>query len=491
MTKVLVSWIGAVDLKSPSSSQAGPILSTLRSESFDSVELLYQYPREEVERYLDWLKGQVSLPVFSSSVGLCSPVDFEEIYLAANSHLERITAQNTGLSILLTPGTPAMQSIWILLGKTRYPCTFYQSSLEKGVEQVTIPFDLSAEYIPAAKKLKTSKIHEFTSTAPPIDAAFDHIVTRNPQMLELKRQAHVLSQHDVPVLILGESGTGKELFARAIHNASSRSGQPFVPLNCGAIPPELVDSELFGHKKGAFTGAIADRPGVFEQANGGTLFLDEFGELSPAAQVRLLRVLQDGVYMRVGDTQSRNSNVRILCATNRDLLQGIQNGAFREDLLYRVAVGVLKLPSLRDRDGDLMLLVKSLLEGLAQTGLDSKKISAGAKKIILNHRWPGNIRELRSTIQRSLLWASGKIITEDDMQMALLSLGESRRQDLIFNRELGDGFDIEEVLGEVAAHYIAKALEESGGQKTKAAELLGFKNHQTFGNWQKKYGSTL
>lgn len=310
-------------------------------------------------------------------------------------------------------------------------------------------------------------------------------------MLELKRQAHVLSQHDVPVLILGESGTGKELFARAIHNASSRSGQPFVPLNCGAIPPELVDSELFGHKKGAFTGAIADRAGVFEQANGGTLFLDEFGELSPAAQVRLLRVLQDGVYVRVGDTQSRNSNVRLLCATNRDLLQGIQNGAFREDLLYRVAVGVLKLPSLRDRDGDLMLLVESLLGGLAQTGLDSKKISAGAKKIILNHRWPGNIRELRSTIQRSLLWASGKSITEDDMQMALLSLGESRRQDLIFNRELGDGFDIEAVLGEVAAHYIAKALEESGGQKTKAAELLGFKNHQTFGNWQKKYGSTL
>lgn len=488
MTKILVSWIGAVDLKSPSSPQAGPILSTLRSESFDSVELLYQYPREEVERYLEWLKSQVSVPICSSSVGLSSPVDFEEIYLAANGHLERITAQNVDLSILLSPGTPAMQAIWILLGKTRYPCRFYRSSLEKGVEQVTIPFDLSAEYIPAAKKFKTSRIHELSSTAPPVDAAFDHIVTRNPQMLELKRQAHLLSQHNVPVLILGESGTGKELFARAIHNASSRSTQPFVPLNCGAIPPELIDSELFGHKKGAFTGAVANRAGVFEQAEGGTLFLDEFGELSPSAQVRLLRVLQDGVYMRVGDTQARKADVRIICATNRDLLLGVHDGTFREDLLYRVAVGVLKLPPLRDRDGDLTLLVEALVEGLAQTGLDSKKISAGAKKVILNHRWPGNIRELRSTIQRSLLWASGKSITEDDMQMALFSLGENSQQDAVLNRELDKGFDLEGVLSEVAAHYIARALEESGGQKTKAAKLLGFKNHQTFGNWQKKYG---
>src|SRR5690606_31157164 len=324
---------------------------------------------------------------------------------------------------------------------------------------------------------------------PPVDAAFDNIITRNPQMQELIRQARTLSQHDVPVLILGESGTGKELFARAIHNASARGSQPFVALNCGAIPPELIDSELFGHKKGAFTGAVADRAGVFEQAEGGTLFLDEFGELSPAAQVRLLRVLQDSQYVRVGDTQTCKANVRIICATNRDLLQDIQAGSFREDLLYRVAVGVLKLPALRDRDGDLMLLVEALLQGLAESGFAGKKISAGAKKVILNHRWPGNIRELRSTIQRSMLWASGDSISEHDMQQALFAAPQSQQQDSLLNRRIGEGFDIEGVLGEVAAHYIERALKESGGQKTRAAELLGFKNHQTFTNWQKKYGA--
>src|SRR5690606_5221200 len=166
--------------------------------------------------------------------------------------------------------------------------TFYQSTIEQGVQRVELPFDIAAEFIPTPKTLSTQTLQQLADTQPPVDAAFDNIITRNAQMQELIRQARTLSQHDVPVLILGESGTGKELFARAIHNASPRCSQPFVALNCGAIPPELIDSELFGHKKGAFTGAVAHRAGVFEQAEGGTLFLDEFGELSPAAQVRLL-----------------------------------------------------------------------------------------------------------------------------------------------------------------------------------------------------------
>lgn len=491
MSKVLISWVGGNDLDASNGTKSGngPILSTLKAESFDAVVLLYNYPKPEVDAYLEWLRPQVQPGIQAVRAELSSPIHFGDIYQAAHKQLEELQSQRHQICILLSPGTPAMQAVWILLGKTHFNATFYQSTKEQGVERVELPFDIAAEFIPTPKTLSRQTLQQLADTQPPVDAAFDNIITRNPQMQELIQQARTLSQHDVPVLILGESGTGKELFARAIHNASTRGSQPFVALNCGAIPPELIDSELFGHKKGAFTGAVADRAGVFEQAEGGTLFLDEFGELSPAAQVRLLRVLQDSQYVRVGDTQTRKANVRIICATNRDLLQDIQAGSFREDLLYRVAVGVLKLPALRDRGGDLMLLVEALLQGLAESGFSGKKISAGAKKVILNHRWPGNIRELRSTIQRSMLWASGDSISEHDMQQALFAAPQSQQQDSLLNRRIGEGFDIEGVLGEVAAHYIERALKESGGQKTRAAELLGFNNHQTFTNWQKKYGA--
>lgn len=487
MSTVLISWIGGNDLNKTLNGKDGPILSTLKAESFDAVVLLYNYHKPDVDAYLEWLRPQVQPGIQAVRAELSSPIHFGDIYQAARSLLDELQRKKQNICILLSPGTPAMQAVWILLGKTHFNATFYQSTIEQGVQRVELPFDIAAEFIPSPKKLSTQTLQNLADTQPPVDAAFDHIITRNPQMQELIHQARILAQHEVPVLILGESGTGKELFARAIHNASARSPQPFVALNCGAIPPELIDSELFGHKKGAFTGAVADRAGVFEQAEGGTLFLDEFGELSPAAQVRLLRVLQDSQYVRVGDTQTRKANVRIICATNRDLLQDVQAGAFREDLLYRVAVGVLKLPALRDRDGDIMLLVESLLEGLSQAGLTGKDISPSAKKVILNHSWPGNIRELRSTIQRSMLWASGDIITENDMQRAMFTAPQSQQQNSLLSRRIGDGFDIEGVLGEVATLYIKRALKESGGQKTQAAKLLGFKNHQTLTNWQKKY----
>src|SRR5690554_7031296 len=185
----------------------------------------------------------------------------------------------------------------------------------------------------------------------------------------------------VPVLVYGETGTGKELFARAIHNAGPRSDKPFVAVNCGAIPPELIDSTLFGHRKGAFTGATADRPGVFQQADGGTLFLDEFGELSADVQVRLLRVLQEGVFTPVGGVAEQRVDVRLIAATHRNLMVEVAEGRFREDLFYRVAVGVLHLPPLRQREGDLLLLSEALLDALGKqdTALSGKKISEEAR----------------------------------------------------------------------------------------------------------------
>lgn len=489
--QTLVSWIGGNDLKATGSTYAegqalGPIAATLKAQAFDAVELLYNYPEDQVKPYLAWLKKQTPVEIRAHAVSLSSPVDYGEVYQAANKHLAEISATGTNVSILLSPGTPTMQSIWVLLGKTRYPCQFYQSSREQGVQQVNIPFELSAEYLPAAQSIDSAKISQLAEASAPINAAFDNIVTRNPRMQSLKAQAQILAEREVPVLIYGETGTGKELFARAIHNASQRANKAFVPVNCGAIPGELVDSVLFGHKKGAFTGATSDKPGVFEQADGGTLFLDEFGELEPSVQVRLLRVLQEGRFAPVGGTKEQKVDVRLITATHRNLMEAVANGSFREDLFYRVAVGVLHLPPLREREGDLSLLTDTLIKAMSahDSILDDKKISPDAKNIILQHPWRGNVRELQSTLLRAALWCQGGVITAADIRQALFHMPE--RETGLLNRDVSQGIDIQALCDDLMRHYIPLALDASQGKKTRAAELLGFNNYQTLENKMKK-----
>ncbi|MDP2506982.1 MULTISPECIES: sigma-54-dependent Fis family transcriptional regulator [unclassified Oceanobacter] len=451
---------------------------------------MYNYPQDQVEGYLKWLDEEVEeIAIDAKFVELSSPVNFGEIYEYASRYLNSLDEQEREqLAILLSPGTPAMQAVWILLGKTRFPATFYQSSREQGAHTVEIPFEIAAEYIPPVKSLSAGQLQTLSNTNPPDNAAFKDIVTRSDAMQALIQRAQILAEHEVSVLIDGESGTGKELFARAIHNASPRADKSFIPVNCGAFPPELIDSMLFGHKKGAFTGAIADKPGYFEQANGGTLFLDEFGELEPAVQVRLLRVLQDKTFTRVGDTKEQTSDFRLIAATNKNLIEDIAKGDFREDLFYRIAVGVLHLPPLRERNGDVLFLADSLLDAMKMEYLllEGKKISASGKSVIQKHRWPGNIRELKSTLLRAALWASGNEITGDDMQQALFKTAS--KQDSIMARDVAQGLDIQALLDEVESHYVKQALQHSAGQKTKAAELLGYNNHQTLSNKMKKLG---
>jgi transcriptional regulator with PAS, ATPase and Fis domain len=486
--RVLVSWVGGNDLKAVAGAEAGPILSTLNTVSFDSVELLCSYPAERVEPYLAWLRQQVDVPIIAHYVSLSSPVHFGEIYQAASQHLKHLSTSGNQLSILLSPGTPAMQAVWILLGKTRYLATFYQSSLEQGVQQVEVPFEIAAEYVPAANTISTDKLVQLAGLNAPVDAAFDSIVTQSERMLVLKSQAQILALKQVPVLIYGETGTGKELFARAIHNAGPRSAAPFVAVNCGAIVPELIDSTLFGHKKGAFTGAVADRAGVFQQANGGTLFLDEFGELTPDVQVRLLRVLQEGTFTPVGASQELKGDVRLITATHRNLMQEVALGRFREDLFYRIAVGVLHLPPLREREGDLLLLSEKLLAGIASqdSSLGNKKISAEAKNLILHHPWRGNVRELQSTLLRAALWCQGDLIAANDIEQALFKLPQTEADTLAM--DVSQGIDIQEVISIIASRYLRKALAITGNNKTRAAGLLGLKSQQTLSNWMDKYG---
>jgi transcriptional regulator with GAF, ATPase, and Fis domain len=296
---------------------------------------------------------------------------------------------------------------------------------------------------------------------------------------------------DVPVLILGETGTGKELFAEAIHAASPRAGEVFVPVNCGAIAPELASSELFGHKRGAFTGAVAERKGHFQEANGGTLFLDEVGELPLDTQVRLLRALQNGDVTPLGASKSVKVNVRIVAATHRDLASDVATGRFREDLFHRLAVGILRLPPLRDRERDVQILLDHFLtqinaDSKGRPEAQEKKLSESAKKVLVSYAWPGNVRELYHTLVRAVIWSQAPTISADDARAALLQI--HRQADSLLGRPLTQGFDLKELLDEVARDYIARAMKQSGDRKTVAAELLGFPNYQTFGNWMRRLG---
>ena len=222
------------------------------------------------------------------------------------------------------------------------------------------------------------------------------------------------------VLITGENGTGKELVARALHEASPRRERPFIEVNCAAIPSELIESELFGHMKGSFTGAFADRAGKFEQADGGTLFLDEVGDMSLSAQAKLLRVLQEGVVTRIGGSKSIQVDVRVLAATNKDIQSEIAEGRFREDLLYRLNVVPIEVPALRDRIEDIPALVAHFVESLAAgSGAPGRKFAADAVRRLQARPWPGNIRELRNAVERALILASGKVVTAADIDHLL------------------------------------------------------------------------
>jgi DNA-binding NtrC family response regulator len=292
------------------------------------------------------------------------------------------------------------------------------------------------------------------------------------------------------VLICGESGTGKEVVARAVHEVSPRAAEPFLAFNCAALSESLLESELFGHEKGAFTGAIKSQKGCFEEADGGTLFLDELGELPLAAQVQLLRALQEGEIVRIGANKATKVDVRVIAATNRTLTEEIARGRFREDLFYRLAVVVLKLPPLRERREDLSRIVDHVLaqvNGEGDPGAMPKKLSAGARTVWGAHPWPGNVRELVNTVRRAVLWSDGETITAQDARDALLQLTPVGG-DAILGRPLGDGFDLQALLDEVARHYLRRAMSETHGNKSRAAELVGLPSYQTLSNWLEKHG---
>jgi len=303
------------------------------------------------------------------------------------------------------------------------------------------------------------------------EAGFGDFVARSPQMLELFRTVRKIAEFKSTVLIDGESGTGKELVARALHSSSPRARAAFIAVNCGAIPANLLESELFGHRKGAFTDANRDRKGLFEEASGGTLFLDEIGELPLSLQVKLLRVLQEGEIRRLGDSQDTKVDVRVVAATARDLADEVKRGAFREDLYYRLNVFALHLPALRERREDIPLLVEHFLARMnARMGLAITGITPEAMRVLVAYDWPGNVRELENTVERAVVLAEGPTIDVDSLPARPRAAG-SGTTPAPAAADDGD-LSIKKASRRSEEDLIRRALERTKGNRTRAADLL-------------------
>ncbi len=302
----------------------------------------------------------------------------------------------------------------------------------------------------------------------------------SPEFRAALRSAEVIAATDVTVLILGESGTGKELLARALHAASRRAEGPFVTINCAALPDSLAESELFGHRKGAFTGAASDHPGRIRTAEGGTLFLDEVGELSPAIQAKLLRFLESGECQPVGSTECRKVNARVITATHRDLHTLVREGRFRQDLYYRLNVVPLELPALRERTGDVPLLITALSRQLAeQHGRSAPRYSAAAMQLLERYDWPGNVRELRNFCERMVILCSGIDVGPGNLP-AEIRQPQPAKVDLFALPN--EGIRLEEL----EKTMLRQALEKTHGNRSHAARLLGL-TRDTFLYRLKKY----
>jgi two-component system response regulator AtoC len=316
--------------------------------------------------------------------------------------------------------------------------------------------------------------------------SFENIVSKNEKMLKIFGLISKVAQYKSTVLILGESGTGKELIARAIHYQSDRAEKPFVPINCGAIPENLLESELFGHTKGAFTDAIRTKKGLFEEADEGTLFLDEIGELPLSLQVKLLRVLQDGEIRRVGDAKPLRVDVRIIAATVKELAKEVNEGRFREDLYYRLNVLPIHVPPLRERREDIPLLVNHFIKKYNQAlnkkveGIDPTALDA-----LVKYRWSGNVRELENTIERAIVLADGNRIEFDNLPAEIQSFDKAAPPISIGVAE--EEYSIKKASRTLETHLIKRALVKTGGNHTHAARLLEI-SHRALLYKIKEYG---
>ncbi len=360
---------------------------------------------------------------------------------------------------------------------TAYPSieTAVEAMKEEAFEYVTKPFNVDELQRIIKRALERQEPTEQV-------LKIEGIITKSPAMDKILKTLPKISSTQANVLIMGESGTGKELIAKAIHNLSPKKDNPFVTVNCAGIPETLLESELFGHKKGAFTGATSDKMGLFKAADGGTIFLDEIGELPAALQVKILRVVEDKSFKPIGDTKDIKVELRVISATNKELEKEVIEGKFREDLYYRLNVIPIRIPPLRERKEDVPVLVNYFLTKYSQEfGKDIKKISSSALELLTSYDFPGNVRELENIIERCIALETSNIILPESLVLSDFKKGGLKVEDI-----LPEGLDLQKRVEELEKNFLIKALEEARGVKKKAAELLNL-SFRSFRYKLKKY----
>ncbi len=456
--------------------QTGPILSLVSAKNFDQI-ILFSTPNTEkntidTKSALSSLHQNLKIEVRYFPIE--DPTNYFAILKALRPNLQEIcnSFQQAKYYISVASGTPQMHACWILLAASGEipahilhirPHRFVNKNmpLVSEVEFTHPKFPIIRQNICEVEQEDYS-VEKWDKILPQLGIVGDHPLMRNT--LE---ECAILASSNAPIILLGETGTGKELLARFIHRLSERTSGPFVPINCGAIPDGLVDSFLFGHKKGAFTGAIKDQSGKFIIADGGTLFLDELAELPLSTQTKLLRVLQDGIIEIVGSDKPYNVDVRIIAATNKDLNNAIKNGLFREDLYFRLNVGEIQLSPLQKRRSDIPKIALYVLDRINAGLKTPKSLSPNALNKLQNYSWPGNVRDLENVLERSVLRSTKDVLDADDIKIA----EPITRSDHI--PELYDGFSLKGYIETIRKQLIFQSLNIAKGNKSEAAKLLG------------------
>jgi transcriptional regulator with PAS, ATPase and Fis domain len=458
--------------------QAGPVLSLVRESAFDKL-IIFSTPNTEKNTSATQEALRISAPgliIERRDLPLDDPTDYTAILHELRNHIREICDETPQADyfVSVTSGTPQMHACWVLLAASgEIPARILNVRPARFISKDR---PLIAETNLASSEFPTVRTHlrlsEQLEDAPPdFDTVVQElgIVGDHPEMRRALEIGATLAPTEAPILILGETGTGKELFARFVHSLSGRPREKFVPLNCGAIPGELVESVLFGHKKGSFTGAASDQTGKFDQADGGTLFLDELGELPSATQTKLLRVLQDGVIEPLGAKRPHKVDVRIVAATNQNLSKAIKRGSFREDLYFRLNLGEIVLPPLRDRRSDIPKIALHVLDAVNRRQKRPKRLSQDALARLQNQRWAGNVRDLQNVLERSLLLCKKDVLDADDLIISEPTRGGDPLSAL---PEPQQGFSLDEYLSSARKQLLLRALEIAKNNQSEAARLL-------------------
>ena len=454
----------------------GPILSLISLRQFHQV-LLLSTPNTKI--FTEKTKEAIvakhpKTKVTIKHLPLKDPTDYSAIFYELRNLIGPLLEIRKGSNFFVcpTPGTPQMHACWLLLiAGGEFPATILQVNPKKFTDldaPLVKEISLNEKGFPAVRAPIPDL--EISQEIPSLRDAIRrfNIVGDHPAFINALEKCALLSEAECPILILGKSGTGKEIFARMSHELSSRREGPFVAVNCAAIPEKLAESILFGHVRGAFTGADKAQKGKISIAHGGALFLDELGELSLKIQAKLLRVLQDKIVEPLGASKGKRADVRIIAATNSNLKVAIAAGNFREDLYYRLNVGEILLPPLSERISDIPKLALHLLDKANQFTKYPKKISTEAINKLMNYHWPGNVRELQNVIERAVITTRDRVIAPERIEFF-----STRGNEFLVSTILEDGFQIEGYMKDLRKKIFVQALEQSGGKQSKAAKLLG------------------